>query len=173
MVIAASSANQVGNGALDIYANGLDINNASDVILGSIGIYGSFSGLRGFTEVREGLRTTTVFLKGRRGSAKVRDHLDRVRDEFIDANPSYRHVAGGRDRVTGQPIPEEYIPGPGGGKKGSAYPDLTFEGQDGSRIRINTVDTDAIGDLTLREQQNFNKIFVLTEEPIIAIPKPR
>ena len=73
---------------------------------------------------------------GRRGSQKTCDHIDQVRDEFLDANPDYKHVGGGRDRLTGAEIPEEYLPGPSGGKKGSSYSDLTFEGPDGSRNKI-------------------------------------
>jgi RHS repeat-associated protein len=60
---------------------------------------------------------TAVKGGGRRGSPLIRDHIDEIRDQFLDANPDYRHVAGGRDRVTRAPVPEEYIPGPGGGKK--------------------------------------------------------
>lgn len=75
--------------------------------------------------------------------------------------------------MTGAPLPEEYIPGAGGGRKGSSFPDLTFEGPDGSRIRINTVDTYVDGEMTTREQSNFDRIFDQTLEPIIAVPKPR
>ena len=109
---------------------------------------------------------------GRRGNQKTRDHIDQVRDEFMDANPDYKHVAGGRDRVTGAEIPEEFLPGPGGGRKGSSYPDLTFEAPDQSRLRINTTDTRSNGTMTPREEINFNRIFDQTNEPIISIPKP-
>jgi RHS repeat-associated protein len=111
--------------------------------------------------------------RGRRGSVETREHIDAERDRFLDANSEYRHVGGGTDRVTGAPVPEEYLPGPGGARRGSSYPDLTFEGPEGSRVRVNTVDTGAAGDLTKREQTNFDRIFEQTEEPIIAIPKPK
>jgi hypothetical protein len=91
----------------------------------------------------------------------------------MDANPKYRHVAGGRDRFTGESLPEEYLPGPGGARKGSSYPDLTFEAPDGSRIRMNTTDTLVDGTMTTREQANFDRIFEQTLEPIIAVPKPK
>jgi hypothetical protein len=58
-------------------------------------------------------------------------------------------------------------------KKGSSYPDLTFEAPDSSRIRINTVDTKSNYLMTPREQANFDRIFDQTKEPIIAVPKPR
>jgi hypothetical protein len=96
-----------------------------------------------------------------------------VRDEFLTANLTYKHVAGGNDRVTGMPLPEEYLPGPGGKVKGSSWPDLTFEAPDGSRIRINTVDTKINGAMDAREQRNFDRIFEQTWEPIIAVPKPK
>jgi hypothetical protein len=110
--------------------------------------------------------------KGRRGTRETREHLDIVRDQFLDENPEYRHVAGGTNRLTGEQLPEEYLPGPGGGRRGSSFADLTFEAPDGSRIRINTVDADGFGVMTPREQTNFDRIFEQTGEPIIAVPKP-
>jgi RHS repeat-associated protein len=110
--------------------------------------------------------------RGRRGKKTTRDHIDQVADEFRQNNPGYRQVGGGTDPVTGRPIPEEYLPGLNGGRKGSSYPDLTFEGPDGSRIRINTVDANKSGVMTPREYNNFNRIFEQTGEPVIAIPKP-
>jgi hypothetical protein len=77
-----------------------------------------------------------------------------------------------RIRSRGLQIREEYIEGPNGGSQGSSYPDLTFEAPDGSRIRIHTVDADQVGNMTPREQANFDRIFEQTGEPIIAVPKP-
>jgi hypothetical protein len=98
-----------------------------------------------------------------------RDH--QVRDEFASANPSYRHVAGGTKAVTGDRLPEEYIRGQGRGTRGSLKPDLTFEGPNCDRIRINTVDTNRFGEMTPREQRAFDRIFEVTGEPTIALPK--
>ncbi len=54
--------------------------------------------------------------------------------------------------------PQEYIPGPGGGRKGSSYPDITAV-KEGKTARVNTVDTLKDGaTLTSREQKNANKI---------------
>jgi RHS repeat-associated protein len=89
-----------------------------------------------------------VILAGRRGGPSTRSQLERVRDQFLDANPDWRHVAGGRSRASGAELPEEYLPGPG---RGTSWPDLTFESPDGMRIRINTVDVDASGRMTPRE----------------------
>jgi hypothetical protein len=110
--------------------------------------------------------------KGRRGTIETRAHIDQVRDDFLRANPNYRHVAGGTSRVTGEKIREEYLPGADGGRKGGSYADLTFEAPDGTRIRINTVDVDANGAMTLRERQNFDRIHNQTGQTVIAIPKP-
>ena len=76
-------------------------------------------------------------------------------------------------KPVGSRLPEEYLPSLIGGRQGSAWPDLTFEGPDGSRIRINTVDASAMGVPTGRELDNGNRIFEITGEPIILIPKPR
>jgi RHS repeat-associated protein len=115
---------------------------------------------------------------GRRGNKATRDQLDEVRDEFISKNPEYRHIYGGRDQVTGDDIPEEYIPplgGPrsNGDRTGSSYPDLTFEAPDGSKIRINTVDSNSKGIPTERELDNAYRIYNQTNEPIILISKPK
>jgi hypothetical protein len=109
--------------------------------------------------------------KGRRGNEDTRLQLEGERDKFLEANPEYQHVAGGRDQVTGAELPEEFIPGPNGGAKGSSYPDLTFEGPTGNRQRINTVDADKNGIMTDRESINLYRIYEQTGEPVIGIPK--
>jgi hypothetical protein len=48
---------------------------------------------------------------------------------------------------------------------------LTFEGPNGDRIRLNTVDTLLDGTMTTREYANFDRIFEQTGEPVIAIQK--
>ena len=111
--------------------------------------------------------------KGRRGSLETRQDIDRIRDEFLRNNPDYRHVGGGTDQKTGLKVPEEYLRPSAGGRKGGAYADLTFEHRvTRQRIRINTVDVEAGGWMTDREAANFDRIFELTNEPIIALPKP-
>ena len=108
---------------------------------------------------------------GRRGTSATKDQLDEVKDEFLAQNPKSKHVAGGRDAITGQELPEEYIPGPFGSRKGSSFPDLTFEDQAGKRTRINTVDVGSNGQITPRELSAMNRIFKRTGEIIIGIFK--
>ena len=74
--------------------------------------------------------------------------------------------------MTGSQLREEYLKLLAGGPRGGSYPDLTFEAPNGSRIRIDTVDTLVDGSMTARELANFTRIFEQTGEPIIAIPKP-
>jgi hypothetical protein len=53
--------------------------------------------------------------------------------------------------------PQEYIPGPEGGRRGSSYPDVTAT--DGKKtVRVNTVDTNKNGSLTSREQRQAQKV---------------
>ena len=111
--------------------------------------------------------------RGRRGNPETRAQIDEVRDQYLDESPDLRHIGGGTDRVTGNKVPEEYIPGPGGSRTESSYPDLTFEAPDGSRVRVNTVDANAKGVWTKREADNANRMYNQTGEPVIAIPKPR
>jgi hypothetical protein len=110
---------------------------------------------------------------GRRGNEVTRKQLEEIRDEFLSANPQAKLVRGGRDPSTGIEIPEEFIPGARGGRRGSAFPDLTFEFPDGSRIRVNSYDALIDGSPDPRELANFNRIFELTGEPIVGIPKRR
>ena len=114
---------------------------------------------------------------GRRGSDSTREHVDQVRDDFLAANPGWTHANGGTYASgpnKGLPVPEEYIPGPGGGRKGSSYPDLTFKGPNGETFRVNTADTNAGGAFTPREERNAERMFNNTNgEPISMIPKPR
>ena len=109
---------------------------------------------------------------GRRGSPETRDQLDEIRDQLLDNNPDYRHVGGGRDRLTGKDIREEYIPNINGGRKASSYPDLTFEGPDGSRIRINTYDANKDGLPSMREADAADRLSRNSGgAPVILIPK--
>ncbi len=111
---------------------------------------------------------------GRRGSDSTREHVDQVRDDFLAANPGWKHTAGGTKAGTTKSLPEEYIPGPGGGRKGSSYPDLTFTGPNGEKFRVNTADTNAGGAFTPREERNAERMFNNTNgEPISMIPKPK
>jgi RHS repeat-associated protein len=109
---------------------------------------------------------------GRRGTPATRAHIDEVRDQFLKDNPGYKQVGGGTDKF-GNPMKEEYLPSANGGKKGSAYPDLTFEDANGNRARVNTVDTKASGDMTTREFNNKQKIEKLTGEKVYAVPKDK
>ncbi|MCD9189201.1 MAG: DUF6531 domain-containing protein [Pyrinomonadaceae bacterium] len=111
---------------------------------------------------------------GRRGNKATRDQLDRIRDQFIKDNPDYTHVGGGRDAISGNKIPEEYLKPLDGGTKGGSYPDLTFQAPDGSRVRINTVDYyKRTGIPTDRELTNAYRIYQQTGEPIYLLKKPQ
>lgn len=78
-------------------------------------------------------------------------------------------ITGGGGR-----FPETYIPGPGGARKGSAYPDITATKNDRT-IYVNTVDTLKDGTtMTARESRNAAKIRALKpRDHLITIPKPK
>lgn len=111
-----------------------------------------------------------VIRPGRRGSEATQNQLDRLRDNFLGKYPEYQHTHGGRNAQTGIQRPEEYIAGPGGNRKGSSYPDLTFQGPN-LTVRVNTVDTVSSGAMTPRELNNFGRIMLQTGEPVILVPK--
>jgi hypothetical protein len=79
---------------------------------------------------------------GKRGSPLTQDDLEAILNEIRPLNQKDKeHVAGGRNDK-GEPIPEERIPGPGGGQKGSISPDATIVTKDGHVIRIEQQDMD-------------------------------
>ncbi len=101
---------------------------------------------------------------GRLGSQSTRQHVDEVATEL--ENRGWRITHGGGRR------PEEYLPGPGGGRKGSSYPDITAT-KNGKTLRVNTVDTYADGvKPTTREARNAARIRTQTGEHVLLIPKP-
>ena len=69
-------------------------------------------------------------------------------------------------------LKEEYLPGPGGGRRGSSYPDITAT-KGGKTLRVNTIDTYADGVTpTKREAANAARIRGQTGEHVLLIPKP-
>jgi hypothetical protein len=104
---------------------------------------------------------------GRLGNTETRDQVKKIANEYRDQD--YRIIGGGGVRK------EEYLPGPGGKRKGSNYVDLTVQ-KDDEVIRINTVDTlkDGITP-TARERRAANKIRskIGEGEELLLIPKAK
>lgn len=70
-------------------------------------------------------------------------------------------------------FPEEYLPGPGGGRQGSNWVDITAE-KGGRTLRINTIDTLADGVTpTAREAAAAAAIRDKTGEHLLLVPKPK
>ena len=105
---------------------------------------------------------------GRQSNPATRAQIDSVALE-IEATTDYRVTNGAFNR------PEEYVKGPNGGRKGSAYPDITMvnEFDPSDVIRINTIDVRADGFTpTLRELNNAGRITDACGRPTCLIPKP-
>ena len=110
------------------------------------------------------VQSTGRRLAGRLGSQLTRQHVDQVATELERRGWT---VARG-----GQRGPEEYLPGPGGARKGSSYPDITAT-KNGRTLRVNTIDTladDATP--TAREATNAARIRAQTGEHVLLVPKP-
>lgn len=102
---------------------------------------------------------------GRLGNPTTRQHVSNVADEMESRGWKITH-GGGR-------LPEEYIPGPGGARKGSSFPDITAT-KNGRTLRVNTVDTRANGlTPTTREAKNAARIREQTNEHLLLVPKPK
>ena len=69
---------------------------------------------------------------GRLGNAATRSQSAQIASDLESRGFT---IKGGGGR-----LPEEYIPAPGGGRKGSTYVDITAE-RDGKTVRVQTVDT--------------------------------
>ncbi|MQT57171.1 hypothetical protein GHO41_07390 [Pseudomonas sp. FSL R10-0399] len=103
---------------------------------------------------------------GRRGKESTREHIDSVSSELESRGWNVTHGGNG--------LGEEYLPGSGGGRKGSSYPDITAA--KGDRVlRVNTVDTRRDGVTpTTRESRNAQRI--RSQRPtdhLLLIPKPK
>lgn len=104
---------------------------------------------------------------GRLGSQTTRQHIDDVATELEQRGCTITH-GGGPSRG----LKEEYLPGPGGRRKGSSYPDITAQKGD-KTLRVNTVDTRADGVTpSTREARNATRIRSQTGEHLLLIPKP-
>src|SRR5262249_26635435 len=94
--------------------------------------------------------STAVPTGGRLGNSATRAQNGAVADSLESRGFT---VTGGGGR-----LPEEYIPGPGGARKGSNYVDVTAT-RDGKTVRVQTVDTQANGTTpTTREASNAARI---------------
>lgn len=101
---------------------------------------------------------------GRLGSQSTRQQVNEVAAEMEKRGWTVTH-GGGRGRS------EEYLPGPGGARKGSSYPDITAT-KDGKTLRVNTIDTRADGVTpTTREATNASRIRQQTGEHLLLVPK--
>ncbi len=103
---------------------------------------------------------------GRLGKQSTRAHIDDVASEMEKRG---WEITGGGNR-----LPEEYLPGPGGARKGSSFPDITAT-KDGRTLRVNTVDTRVNGVTpTTREATNAARIRSQTPgDHLLLIPKPK
>ncbi|MCD9026837.1 RHS domain-containing protein [Luteimonas sp. BDR2-5] len=111
--------------------------------------------------------------RGRLGNQATRDHVDQVATELERRGWTITH-GGGRHGPDGRRLPEEYLPGAGGGRTGSSYPDITATRGDRT-LRVNTVDTRADGVTpTTRETRNAARIRSQTPgDHLVLIPKPK
>lgn len=126
-----------------------------------------------------------LILENRRGNNATKAHMDTVRDQFLAHYPGFKLVAGGRDPVTGDELPEEYIPNPAkrigkklgievDGRIGSKWPDMKFvkETPEGEVvIYIQTVDGDKNGKPTKRELDNAEIIRKWTNATVLLVVK--
>jgi hypothetical protein len=103
---------------------------------------------------------------GRLGKESTRTHIDDVAAEMESRG---FEITGGGNR-----LPEEYLPGPGGGRKGSSFPDITAT-KNGRTVRVNTVDTRVNGVTpTTREAANAARIRAQTPgDHLLLVPKPK
>lgn len=94
--------------------------------------------------------------------------VEAVQVEIDELERRRFEVTGGGCR-----LPEEFLPGPGGGNKGSNFPDITAT-RNGRTVRVNTVDTLQDGVTpTAREAAAAAQIRAKTPgDHLILIPKP-
>jgi RHS repeat-associated protein len=99
---------------------------------------------------------------GGRGKPATRAQHDDLRDELMDANPGWKHVAGGRDRSTGAELPEVR-------EANGRFADLKFEMEDGSPVFVQTVTTYKNGAMIMEEFEAAHDLSKLGL--VITVPK--
>lgn len=107
---------------------------------------------------------------GRLGNQATRQHVADVATEMESRGWTITYGGGTRG---GMRLPEEYLPGPGGGRLGSSFPDITAT-KNGRTLRVNTIDTRANGIApTTREAANAVRIRSQTPgDHLLLVPKP-
>ncbi|AGZ39030.1 YD repeat-containing protein [Actinoplanes friuliensis DSM 7358] len=101
---------------------------------------------------------------GGRGKPATQAQHDELRDELMDANPGWKHVAGGRDRNTGDILPE-VAESQANGRRA----DLKFEMEDGSPVFVQTVTTYKNGAMIMEEFEAAHDLSKLGL--VITVPK--
>ena len=163
-----------GGAAEDLLSGGLDAYAASGgslaaALQGSLqgglrgGIFGAGVGA-GIGAASRGL-TRMARSGGRLGSASTRAQVAEIQAELESRRWTVQK---------GGTLGEEYIPGPGNARAGSAYPDITAI-KNGRTLRINTIDTLSDGlTPTAREAANAAKIRSLrSNDHLLLVPKQR
>ncbi|MGH6932283.1 MAG: hypothetical protein ACREEE_07595 [Dongiaceae bacterium] len=111
---------------------------------------------------------------GRLGSKETRELNERIAEGIAKSG---RKRYYGPLRPDGSHLREERIPGPLAGfemdsRKGSLYPDISFELPNGKFIRINTMTINPrTGKPTAQEYEALLRIFMRTEGDVYGIPK--
>lgn len=119
-------------------------------------------GLNIYNYVHDSNLWIDIFGLNRRGNQATIDHIEEVKESFLNDNPGYLHKGGGK-YPDGKQMPEIYIrsshPIPKS-TKGGSYADLTFESPNGQIVHINTVDRGKYNNsgMTKREYINANRI---------------
>jgi RHS repeat-associated protein len=111
-----------------------DVERAGAQAFNAVGTAISFAAI--FAGKGKGEVETPGGVGGRLGGAATRAQNAAVADSLESRGFT---ITGGGGR-----LPEEYLPGPSGGTKGSSYPDITAE-RDGHIVRVQTIDTKADG----------------------------
>jgi len=151
--IAAQAASQAAISGLNYVAEDLDL--GPEFRLG-------LAGLQAFAMSRSLMKGSAS--GGRWGNSQTRNQNYKVANELENRGWKITNIGKAGYK-------EEYIPGPGGGRKGAAYPDITAV-KNGKTLRVNTVDT--LNDnvtMTSREAANALKIRRLTGGHLLTIPK--
>jgi filamentous hemagglutinin len=107
-----------------------------------------------------------VVVGGRLGNAATRGQISSI---AADLESQGNTIFGG-----GGKLPEEYIPGPGPGTRGSTYVDISvINNTTGAVTRVQTIDTLARGGPTARELAAAARIrTAFPNDTLILIPKP-
>ncbi len=112
---------------------------------------------------KRGLEATGRTFRGRKGGLDTRAQNEAIGQRVTNG--------GGRRTAGGDGLPEAHFRADGAGNRGGRFSDNSFEDAQGRPFQVQTVDTDAAGNITKKELDAAKDIADRSNQPVVCIAK--